>query len=241
MSGRPDINGDAKIVVDTVAGGGLAIIPGDAGYAIVASTPKALHAGFTAKGRGAHKRHGMLGNWDLHQELHVLDERSRAIAATLVLDHDLPVGIVAPFRRDHPVLREIDEPTLATCVLDGTLAMLVNNGPFFDACARLGHERSVPLLGSSANLTGTGPKFRIEDIQSPIRAVADAEFDYGLAKYHLYRRSSTMIDFSTMQVIRIGCGYDVISTVVRQRFDIDLPSDPGYESLPSGHLRPELR
>lgn len=238
--GRPDVPGDAKSVLDTLDSGGIAIIPGNVGYAITASTPDALHTSFRTKGRAAHKRHALLGSWDLHQEIHVLDAAARAVVETLVLDYGLPVGVIAPFRRDHPVVRRIDDETLGASTVGGTLAMLVNNGPFHEECARLSLERSFPVLGSSANLTGTGPKFRVEDIQQPILDVADVVFDYGLRPFHFYRRSSTMIDFSTMQVVRIGAFYDVISVAMERHFGIDLPVDPGYDALPSGHLRAEL-
>lgn len=238
--GRPDVRGDVKAMVDTLEEGGTAIIPGDVGYAMAGSTATALRTIFRAKGRAPHKRHAMLGTWELHEEIHVLDPASRSVVETLVLDYGLPLGVIAPFRRDHPVVRRIDDETLAASTVGGTLAMLVNNGPFHEECGRLSLERSVPLLGSSANLTGTGPKFRVEDIQQPIRDVADLVFDYGLRKFHHYRRSSTMLDFSTMEVVRIGSCYDVISETVWRHFGIELPADPGYEALPSGHLRADL-
>ena len=46
----------------------------------------------------------------------------------------------------------------------------------------------------------------MEDIQPEVTGQADLVVDYGLAKYHHYQRSSTMINFGTMQVVRIGCG-----------------------------------
>jgi tRNA A37 threonylcarbamoyladenosine synthetase subunit TsaC/SUA5/YrdC len=236
-----DIQGDAAKVVDTIARGELALVPGDLGYAFVGSSAESLKRSLVVKGRAAHKKHGMLGNWDLHREVQVVeDERARVILETLCLDFGLPVGIVAPFNRDHPVLRNYDEETLASCTYDGTIGMLVNNGPLYEACTRLGHERSIGLLGSSANLSGTGPKFRLEDVQQPLRDAAAIEFDYGLAKFHHYQRSSTMIDIRTMKIIRIGSCYDVIATILTKRFGFtDLPEDPGLEALPSGHLNPE--
>jgi tRNA A37 threonylcarbamoyladenosine synthetase subunit TsaC/SUA5/YrdC len=234
--GRPDVPGDAKTMLDTLEPGGIAIIPGNVGYALGASTPDALRTCFRTKGRAPHKRHALLGSWDLHQEVHVLTPAARAIVETLVLDHGVPLGVIAPFRRDHPVVRRIDDETLAASTVGDTLAMLLNNGPFHEECARLSLEHSFPVLGSSANLTGTGTKFRVEDIQQPIIDIADVVFDYGLRPFHHYRRSSTMIDFSTMQVVRIGSCYDVISDAMRRHFGIDLPPDPGLDVLPSGHL-----
>ena len=98
-----------------------------------------------------------------------------------------------------------------------------------------------PLFGSSANLTGTGTRFRAVDIQPEIRGAAAVVIDYGLQKFHRYRRSSTMIDFRTMEVIRIGSCYELIAEVLQRHFGVELPADPGLDALPSGHLREAQR
>ena len=67
----------------------------------------------------------------------------------------------------------------------------------------------------------------MQDIEQPIVDAVDLVVDYGLRKYHLYRRSSTMIDFSTMEVVRMGACYELISDIFANRFGIDLPVDPG--------------
>ncbi|MGK7870365.1 hypothetical protein [Falsiroseomonas sp. E2-1-a20] len=72
-------------------------------------------------------------------------------------------------------------------------------------------------------------------------AVADEVVDCGLQKFHRYRRSSTIIDFRTMEVVRIGSCYEVIAEVLQRHFGVELPPDPGLEALPSGHLREAQR
>ena len=237
---RPTIADDAQRLIDTLERGGVAIMPGDVGYGLLASTEDAARKSFNAKRRASNKRHAMVGNMDIHSEVHVVTPQARTIIDTLTLDYGIPLGIVAEFRRDHPLVKQLSDSLLSESTVNNTLAMLVNNGRFQEECARVSMERCVPMLGSSANLTGTGPRFRLDDIQPEIRAVADIEFDYGLRKFHLYRRSSTIIDFTTMQVVRIGALYDIITEVFATRFGIDLPEDPGFDTLPSGHLRKEL-
>lgn len=63
--------------------------------------------------------------------------------------------------------------------------------------------------------------------------------DYGLLKWWVHGRSSTLLDFSgpSVETIRIGACYDVIKDVLKRRWNIDLPADPGMESLRFGHLR----
>ena len=120
----------------------------------------------------------------------------------------------------------------------GTIGMLLNAGPIYNELTRLSRDAVLPLFGSSANLTGTGPKFRVEDIQPEIRAIANVIVDYGLRKYHTYNRSATIINFSDgVEVVRIGSCYELIADVLKRWFNIDVPIDPGRELNPSGHLQ----
>jgi tRNA A37 threonylcarbamoyladenosine synthetase subunit TsaC/SUA5/YrdC len=234
---RHDIAGDARRIYEVVSTGGAVIMPGDIGYGAMASSSEALLRLFQAKQRAPHKRHAMAGSYDLHREVHRLDQRERDIIDAIVLDAGLPLAVVAPFDPSHPVVANIESETLKASTVDDTLAMLMNGGALQDAVVKIAHADGVPLLGSSANLTGTGTKFRVEDIQQPIVDAVDLVVDYGLRKYHHYRRSSTMIDFSTMSVVRIGSCYELIKDILDRQFGIALPEDPGHEVLPSGHLR----
>jgi len=238
---RLDIAGDARRIVDVVKTGGVAIFPTDVGYAGVGGCEAALLRFFRAKGRGTHKRNAMLGNLDIHKEVHVMPPRARDMIRALVLDHDLPISAIGPFRADHPLPCALEPAALEASTEGGTLAILMNVGALEEVMSRLAHAEGQPLFGSSANLTGSGTKFRAEDVQPEIRAAADLVVDYGLRKYHPYRRSSTMINFTTMEVVRIGACYELIQDVLRRQFGVELPADPGLETLPSGHMRQAQR
>ena len=237
---RYDIPGDAQRIYDTVAAGGAVIMPSDIGHGAIATSSEALLRLFRAKRRAPHKRHAMAGNYDLHREVHKLGRREQDMVDAVVLDARLPLAVVGPYDATHPVVAAVEPETLAASTVDDTLAMLVNAGALQDSVVRIAHANGTPLLGSSANLTGTGTKFRVQDIEQPIVDAVDLVVDYGLRKYHLYRRSSTMIDFSTMEVVRMGACYELISDIFANRFGIDLPVDPGWDALPSGHLRDHL-
>lgn len=79
-------------------------------------------------------------------------------------------------------------------------------------------------------------KYLVEDIEQPIKDIADHIVDYGQAKYWVFGRASTMIDFTTMKVVRFGACYPTIQYVIKKYFDIELPQDPGLENLRDGHL-----
>jgi tRNA A37 threonylcarbamoyladenosine synthetase subunit TsaC/SUA5/YrdC len=233
---RPDITGDAQQIKDVILRGGVAILQGDVGYGLLTATPTAARKTIDVKGRAAHKRHGMLGCADFRHEAQILDPVKHDMIDAITIDYDLPLGVIAPVRPGHPVIESIEPQTFRASSVEGTMAMLHNNGALSDELARLSLQEGVAFLGSSANLSGTGVKFRVQDIQPEVIEQADLVVDYGLAKYHHYQRSSTMINFGTMQVVRIGCGYELISDILQRYFGFECPPDPGRNANPFGHL-----
>ena len=233
---RPDIIGDAQRIKDVIIDGGVAILQGDVGYGMLTATADAARKSFEVKMRARLKRSGIFGSREFRHEAKILHPAKHDMIDAITIDFDLPLGVIAPVRPDHPIIESIDPETFRASSVDGTMAMLHNNGALSVEMARLSLEAGVAFLGSSANLTGTGVKFRVQDIQPEVIDEADLVVDYGLAKYHMYQRSSTMINFATMQVIRIGCAYEVISDILLRYFGVECPPDPGRETLPSGHL-----
>lgn len=232
----PDIAADAQRVLDVLIRGGLAIIPSDVGYGIVAIESIALERAFKTKQRKPHKRHAMIGSFALHQELHTLSDRETKMVELLCKDLDLPLGVIAPFRKEHPILQKLGSETLSKSTMDGSLAMLVNGGRFQDKLSELASLAGLPLMGSSANLTGKGTKSSVEDIEPEIMEAADIVIDYGKRKYSVPRPSSTMIDFRSVELVRFGACYDVIKDVLHRFYGIQFPDDPGRDRLFSGHL-----
>ncbi len=234
---RIDIAGDARRMFDVLQGGGIAIWPNDTGYGLVGGTAEAARRIFETKRRGSHKRNALICDMVSEREIHRLDSRAREIVDAITCDYDLPLGAIAPFDADHPIMRKVDPVLMGASTANGTIGMLLNAGPFYDELCGLIREHTQPVFGSSANLTGTGTKFRVEDIQPELRAIADITIDYGLRKYHTYKRSATIIDFTHgVEILRIGTCYELIADVLKRDFGIDAPADPGREESPSGHL-----
>ena len=223
---KPDIEGDARRAFAVLQDGGIAILPMDVGYSAIGGSTAALKRIFETKRRAPSKLNAMLGDMALHRELHVLSDRATDVVHALVDDYDLPIGAIAPARHGHPILRKLDAAALDGSTKNGTLLMLLNAGPFHAAISRLSREAVHPLFGSSANLSLSGTKFRVEDIEQEIIDIADIVVDHGLRKYHLYRASSTLLDLETLDVVRFGACYDLIADVLRRHFSIDLPPPP---------------
>lgn len=237
IESRIDVDGDIRRVFSVLQAGGIAICPNTVGYGIWGGSPEALERIYRTKERGPHKRNALITDAIGQREIHDLEPRKQDMIDCVTVDHDLPLGVIAPFRAGHPLLRKVQPSLLAASTANGTIGMLLNGGHIHSTIGRLSREALHPVFGSSANLSGTGTKFLLEDVQPELRAIADIELNYGLRRYHLYRRSSTIINFTDLSVVRMGSCYDLISDVLKRHFGVELPADPGREVNASGHLQ----
>jgi hypothetical protein len=104
-----------------------------------------------------------------------------------------------------------------------TLNILLNAGALREQIADLSEKAGVLFVGSSANASLTGSKYRLQDIDDVVRKAADIEIDYGTSKYRNDQgMSSTMIDFSDYRVQRVGVCFDEIARVMKDEFSITL-------------------
>jgi tRNA A37 threonylcarbamoyladenosine synthetase subunit TsaC/SUA5/YrdC len=85
-----DLEADARRAFDALNAGGIAIVPNDIGYSILGGSGPALRRIFETKGRAASKLNAMVGNVDIHRELHICSERGRDVVAAITGDYDLP-------------------------------------------------------------------------------------------------------------------------------------------------------
>jgi tRNA A37 threonylcarbamoyladenosine synthetase subunit TsaC/SUA5/YrdC len=218
----PNYTQDAERVFRTLRDGGIAIVPTSIGYAIVGGTSDAIRRAHKAKGRAPSKYNAFTGSQALHEEVHILDGEKRAMVRMLTIDYDLPVGTIAPCRKDHPIFRNLDADVYEQSTYQDTAALLLNGGPLLKELGRLSHEHGIGVIGSSANRSLQGTKFRVSDIEPEVVAEADEVIDYGLVRWAAYGKSSTMIDFATMKATRVGACYDLISDVLLRHFGVTL-------------------
>ena len=218
----PNPQKDAERVFRTLRDGGIAIVPTSIGYAIVGATSDAIRRTHRAKGRAPSKYNAFTGSEALHRDVHILDDEKRAMVHMLTEVYDLPVGTIAPCRKDHPIFRNLDDDVYAQSTFEDTAALLLNGGPVLRELGRLSHETGIGVIGSSANRSLQGTKFRVTDIEPEVVAEADEVIDHGLVRWAAYAKSSTMIDFGAMRTTRVGACYDLISDVLKRHFGVTL-------------------
>ncbi len=217
------IQRDAQRVFDVVCNGGVALIPLDVAYALVAATPEAVRRIYAAKGRDFSKPMGLVGGIAAHEALHDLDDTRRAMVHAVTVRHDLPLSVVAPFRRDHAYVRRLDDFVRRQSTLDGTLNLLLNAGALRTELARLCWESRQPMVGTSANVSMTGSCYTLQSMDSAILAICDLVVDYGESRFHNTQGlSSTIIDFGAMRLVRRGVCFERICAVLRKAFGVNM-------------------
>jgi tRNA A37 threonylcarbamoyladenosine synthetase subunit TsaC/SUA5/YrdC len=215
-------------MMDVLAEGGVALVPLDVAYGIVAMREAGIRRIFSAKQRSYEKPSGMFSNAALSREIHVMEPGKHDMVDELIAEERIPFSVVAPFRADHPIFRSVDPFVLQSSSKVGTIDMLLNAGQFHDEIARQVMARGAPVFGSSANTSLTGSKYRLADIDAPVRAAADISFDHGLSKYaNPEGRSSTIIDFRDFTVVRKGVCFEQLARAFMSRFKVEIRLVPG--------------
>ena len=225
-----DIQGDAQEAFHILQSGGTCILPMDVGYAFLGGSFDSVMHIFNTKKRANTKYNAVIGNMDHHKALHVVGARGSEIVSAIVEDYDLPLGIIAPCNPEHELFNSINQELYDRSTVDDTLAMLTNAGKFHAEITRLIFAANKLVFGSSANVSTTGTRFRVEDIQDEIKDAADMVVNYGPVKYTHQGMSSTLLNVETLEVVRYGCCYENIADILKRHFDIDMPPRPNNES-----------
>ena len=217
-----DVKADAARLIETVAKGGVAVFPVDVGYAIVGNAEAAIARVFACKKRSFEKACGMFSNRDMLINLSLLDQRSIDIVDSITRKHGLPFSVVVPYKVDHPFFAGLTPVTRERSSRGDTIDMLLNAGTLHDEIARLAWARGMPVLGSSANTSLTGSKYKLMDVEEPVREEADLVIDYGNTKYsHPAGMGSSIIALPSLKPIRHGIEFDRICDIIKAEFGTD--------------------
>jgi tRNA A37 threonylcarbamoyladenosine synthetase subunit TsaC/SUA5/YrdC len=217
-----DYDADAQRVFDVVANGGTAIMPVTTGYALLGASRNSVMGIFNNKRRAPTKVTALCGSIEMYEAVQIVGDEQRRVIDAITRFFRLPLGVIAPVRLDHPIFAKVDDEILVQSRRDGTMLTLLNGGALADKIAHLSLKHNVAMFGSSANLSTKGTKFRLEDVEPEIRAMADIEIDYGPVLWNAYGKSSTIIDFRDYTVVRVGIAYEQIDHILKTHFSIAL-------------------
>ena len=141
-----DVAAQSKELLDVIEGGGVAILPLDVAYAIVGNSEDSIRRIFTAKNRSYEKPSGMFSNFDLLEEIQIMEDWKKDIVRAVIFDNDLPMSTVAPFHADHAMYKNVAPFVLQNSTKLGTIDMLLNAGVFHNEMTRQSLERGMPVF-----------------------------------------------------------------------------------------------
>ncbi|MAV49076.1 MAG: hypothetical protein CMJ02_03905 [Pelagibacteraceae bacterium] len=222
---------DAKRVYKILKEGGIAIVYMRNAYAIMSGTDSALQKVYTAKKRSLNRPSGLVANARTHEKLHILSRRKKNIIKKFSKKYNLPISIIAPYRKKHPIISKFSNFSKMLATKNNTVNLLLNSGPLRENIADLSLKDNFPLIASSANLSQRGTKYRVVDIEDRVKKCADIIINYGPCE--LYKEgktidcdglslSSTQIDFRDMSIVRKGVYFKEIYNIFKDEFNINL-------------------
>lgn len=227
---EPDLatqRADAALAFRVMTSGGVAVLPLSVSYAIFAHTATGVERIYALKRRPQTKPNGVIGNWDIFSDVFNVTQRDRDLVRCITQDHNLPLSVIAPFNPDHDWLRTVQYGALRRSTKLFTMDLLLNAGHLHNELARLSWDTGQPLMGSSANISGTGSQFHIEDVGQSLLEGCDLVLDYGHSPYaNDMKMGSTIIELPSWRVLRWGGLFERQAVLVEKHFGVTLPSRP---------------
>lgn len=183
--------------------GGLLLAKGDIGYGLLGTSEAALRKMYELKGRPESNPCVFAGNWDLLDEIAVVTAEERAFLQGVVSYSTC--AAVFPARMESPLLQRLDPWVKKHAITNGTLAVFMRCGPFFERLVARALAEDWCFVGSSANPSSMGNIFRFEEMPEYIVRGVDCAIDHGTAPLeNPARKATTILNFSNRTIKRDG-------------------------------------
>ena len=207
----------AEITVDVIRDGGLALVPFDVAYAFLAGSREPLEKIYRLKLRPPQKACPILVSWEQFQQLADATPEELKRVENLVRA-ELPVGVLTKALWDSEIARSIPENCREFLVSEDRVGLFMNMGGMSDDLLSVATQKGLRLFGSSANLSGMGNSFSIEDVPDEIVDKMDIVCETGACKYtNPDRLPSSIIDINTGKLVRRGILHKEIERLLGDR------------------------
>jgi tRNA A37 threonylcarbamoyladenosine synthetase subunit TsaC/SUA5/YrdC len=204
----------AERVIDVIDGGGLALVPFDVAYAFITGSISPLQRIYQLKLRPPKKACPVLVSWE--QFVDIADSNGRDVERLKrVVDAGLPVGVLTTPDWESDAARSIPQDCVHLLVSQGKLALFMNMGGMSEDLLEIANQRGVRLFGSSANISGMGNSFSLDDVPDEIVEAMDIVCEIGPCKYkNPDRLPTSIVDLETGTLTRSGILHDEIGRLL---------------------------
>ncbi len=200
----PTIHDPSATLYNVIRAGGLALARTNTGYGLVGMSSEAVRRIYELKGRPCEKPCVAVGTLaifdDVTQGVGPGTRRwlERAVAAW-------PVAIIARMNPRSSLVRSLDPFVASQCTKGNTMATFFGVGDRIAGAASIAHRENRLVVGSSANLAGTGNHYSLDSVPDSIRRGVDLEIDDGIAPFVSDKKlASTILDLTTNTFHREG-------------------------------------
>jgi len=210
------IDADARRMYALLADGGLALARTNTGYGLVAMRSEAVRRIYALKGRAAEKPCVTVGTMAILDDVatgidpDVRGWLSRAVA-------QWPMAVIARMNRRSALLSSWEPFVASQCTKADTIATFFGVGDLIARTATIAYGHGELIVGSSANLAGTGNNYTLDSVPDEIRSAVDMELDYGIAPFTSDRKlASTILDVTREVFQREGCAFAEVEASWRE-------------------------
>jgi tRNA A37 threonylcarbamoyladenosine synthetase subunit TsaC/SUA5/YrdC len=198
---------DAARIYDLLADGGLALARTNTGYGLVAMKSDAVRRIYALKGRPEQKPCVTVGTLSILDDVSTgIDPETRDWLSQAI--SRWPMAVIARTNRKSELLRSFEPFVAAQCTKADTIATFFGVGELIARTATLARAHGQLIVGSSANLAGTGNNYTLDAVPDAIRNAVDLELDYGAAPFASDRKlASTILDLTKGTFQREGVSF----------------------------------
>lgn len=209
----------ARAVVDILQNGGLAVVPLDVSYAFLAGEARALDRIYRLKLRPPDKRCSLLATWSHYVDI-ARESEPDVARVQRVVEAGHPIGVLTTPRWESATARAIPQECIQHLLKDDKLAVFMNMGGMSEALIAAADAAGMRLFGSSANISGSGNSFSIEEVPDPLLDAVDIVCEAGPCKYaNPERLASSIVDTRTGKLTRRGILHGEIEALLHRPHD----------------------
>jgi tRNA A37 threonylcarbamoyladenosine synthetase subunit TsaC/SUA5/YrdC len=203
------IERDAQRIYETISRGGLALVPTDVGYGLVAMEESGVQRLYELKGRPLTKPCVTVANAAIFDDL-VLQSTIRADVRTWIADAvtRTPLALIGSINPHSTLLASMSPYVKSQATHCGTIATFQSAGQLVQRIADLALADGRLIVGSSANHSGTGNNYRFEEVPEAMRSDVNIALNYGPAWYASDEKmATTILDLRTGKFQREGVNF----------------------------------
>lgn len=200
---------DAHSLYRVLQDGGLALVPTLTGYGLVGMTADAVGRIYRLKSRPAEKPCVTVGSLAVLDDVAVDIEPAMRdwIASTSAR---WPLALVVRRNPHSTLVAQLDPFVLSQCTKGDTIASFFGVGPLLTAAAALALADGRLIIGSSANQSGAGNAYTLDDVPETMRQDVDLLVSHPPPPSSPTRQGSTLLDLTSRQILRRGVFVDAI-------------------------------